>query len=326
MIMLTPQQVSDFIEFGILVVNVLDSEEVCSVRKGFHNYLLSKGCDHNDLESTAASLTNLSSTDGAGGVLDIFYGDFKLSLNENPKIFGMISQLWRATYSSSTKEFFDHPFGEFDDHKAYMYIDRVCYRVPETVSNKFTKGKKKLQRSLTPHLDVCPHLLYDNLNKWKPIQCFVALTDTIDPNMGGFEACPGFHLQFDEWSKSRKPSNNDDGTPPCVGSFTPIRPVEDASVIQMFRHIPCKAGDLVMWDYRIPHANSRYNLSDSPREVVYLGFLPFTDLNRKYAIEQLRRLKNNELPSDQWHNSKSSELCTYGFSELGRQLLLLEKW
>ena len=68
--------------------------------------------------------------------------------------------------------------------------------------------------------------------------------------------------------------------PPCVGDFTPIRPLEDKEVIDRFVSIPYKAGDLICWDYRIPHANSRFNLSSIAREAIYIGLLPAIPLNK----------------------------------------------
>ena len=138
--------------------------------------------------------------------------------------------------------------------------------------------------------------------KWRPIQAFVALTDNDSPESGGFEACLGFHRDFDEWSQSRRPSirrsknsNSADNStnaidsqeeetllpPPCVGDFTPIRPLEDKEVIDRFVSIPYKAGDLVCWDYRIPHANSRFNHSSIAREAIYIGLLPAIPLNKR---------------------------------------------
>lgn len=90
-----------------------------------------------------------------------------------------------------------------------MYIDRVCFRVPEIISQKFRVKKKSLHRSLTPHLDCCPHKLYTSekeFPKWRPIQAFISLTDTLKINEGGFEAHPGFHIKFNDWVANRKPS------------------------------------------------------------------------------------------------------------------------
>ena len=66
-----------------------------------------------------------------------------------------------------------HPYGRFPPKQAFIHIDRVGFRVPDKVSEahateikgkgkgkgskKGNKGHKPLQRSLTPHLDCCPH-------------------------------------------------------------------------------------------------------------------------------------------------------------------------
>ena len=57
-----------------------------------------------------------------------------------------------------------------------------------------------------------------------------------------------------------------------------------------------------------------------------LGVLPFVDINRSYAEEQLRRLRAGLLPSDQWHACASTEGCAYAFSELGEKLLAMREW
>ena len=40
---------------------------------GFHEYLLNRGIDGDNLEETAGKLSELSSTGGSGGVIDAFY-------------------------------------------------------------------------------------------------------------------------------------------------------------------------------------------------------------------------------------------------------------
>ena len=77
------------------------------------------------------------------------------------------------------------------------------------------------------------------------------------PEQGGFEACVGLHREFKQWSLKRSAAstissnngsiNNDLSSPPCIGDFTPIRPMEDKDILDRFKHIPCKAGDLVCW-------------------------------------------------------------------------------
>lgn len=280
------EEVEEFRSRGLVVIKgVYTKEEVASISAGLHDHLLSSvGCDVSNLSGTAANLSKLSSTAGAGGILDVFYAPYKLAVNQDPRLFSLASELWRRTYAEN-KAPFSHPFGEFDPSRGYMYVDRIGFRVPDSISDLHKGGKKKkgLQRSLTPHLDCCPHKLYDGINKWRPVQMFLALTDTVEPNQGGFEACHSLHNNFDDWVKTRigsrstvSSSSGDSGAPeppPCVGSFTPIRPQEDADILRRIEHVPCEAGDVVCWDYRLPHANSRYNQTDRAREVLYLGKL-----------------------------------------------------
>jgi hypothetical protein len=227
---LDERYIEEFMENGVVVIrNVLTSKEVAQVRAAFHASLLSKGVDILDLASTAHRLSRYSSTGGAGGILDVFYEEWKLRLNEHPKVVKIMQELWKHTYASAQNtqtaqggvqlaaadtgsvverdSVFAHPFGPIDSTKALMYIDRVCFRVPDRISQLFSskgeqvstgkKNKFTLQRSLTPHLDCCPHRIFESVKetpKWRPIQAFIALTDTLEPNQGGFEACPGaFH-------------------------------------------------------------------------------------------------------------------------------------
>ena len=128
-------------------------------------------------------------------------------------------------------------------------------------------------------------------------------------------------------------------------------------------HVPCSAGSLVLWDWRIPHANARENTGDRAREVVYLGFLPPTSLNHRYAQDQLASYQAQRPPVDQWHHGPTSRTpmpvpaptaadapasaedatseCTavqatpdreadddfsFAFSPLGRRLMAMDPW
>ena len=48
--------------------------------------------------------------------------------------------------------------------------------------------------------------IFQAVPKWRPIQAFIALTDTLNADEGGFEAAPGLHLAFDDWVANRPPS------------------------------------------------------------------------------------------------------------------------
>lgn len=323
---LTDEQIQQFRDRGVVVVSLLSKEDVQRARTGLAKTLLRHHVNVDNLPETAIHLKALSSTNGAGGILDLFYEDWKFALNEHEAVLKAMQDLWAATYASNTTESFLHPFGPFDPSKGYMYIDRLCYRIPDEITSN--SKKKSLQRSLTPHLDCCPTNRFSG-QKWRPIQCFVSLTDTTEPECGGLEVCPGHHIGFDEWAQTRLWSTAKDGStspPPCVGQFTPIRPKEDQDILEKFEHIPMQAGDVVFWDYRIPHANAQHNFASYAREVAYLGFLPDVDINRSYALDQLDRFQQGILPADQWHKSTLSHKMEYDFSAVGKKLMAMEPW
>jgi hypothetical protein len=290
---LSEDQILTFLSDGVLVVeNALSAVELNECINGLNATLARHHVDVNNLETSGQFLRQLSSTNGSGGVLDIaYYDDWKVhNISCNPNLFSMTKQLWKAAYSPSSPIDTDtssvyletrnqckfHPYGDFDCENGYLYIDRIGYRLPSAlaenlgecgVGNNKGNGKKRksvsIQRSLTPHLDCCPETFFstEGKKKWRPIQCFVSLVDTTEPNQGGFEAAKGFHLHFAEWAKHRPPStylkkgksNQYDVVEVpavCVGEYTHIRPKEDAVVMKMIEHISVKAGAAVFWDER----------------------------------------------------------------------------
>jgi hypothetical protein len=393
-------QIDEYVTNGVLVVdNILTPVEVERAIEGFHQSLKDRGVhslDHatEDVDS-ATAFAALSSTNGSGGVLDIFYDDWKLEIATHPKLFAATQQLWKEGYNmggppkesiASENRFKWHPYGgDIDFSKGYVYIDRVGYRIPTdraqelgerihkssknttttTTASKSSKKKKllSLQRSLTPHLDCCPESLYEGTAKWRPIQCFVSLTDNLEANTGGFEAVrDGFHRSFDEWARHRPPTavfvkrktehnNNSTSTrveefhtAACLGEYTHIRPKEDADVMRRVAHIPVRAGSAVFWDNRVPHANAYRNDSNVARAVVYCSFLPDIELNRRYVQNQLKAWQSGRPIRDQWNHieeirmgESQPELPTkvvsrtrneqqQSLTELGKRLMGMEPW
>lgn len=318
---------------------------------------------HN-LGETAGNLRSLSTTGGSGGVLDIFYPPWKLRLAQNPRFFSTISQLWAATYAATPsnrheealppispsqaqktnkkhetsndvledRQLYSHPYGPFDPNRGFFYLDRTGFRVPDRISQRHAKGKRPLQRSLTPHLDCCPSALYSSdkqVKRWRPIQSFIALTDNRFPDTGGFECVKGWHREFQAWAQRRKPCRKTGKRAPCVGDFTPIRPAEDSDVIAQFVPVLYPAGSVVAFDWRIPHANAARHVGEAPRQVSYGSFLPDVPANRLYAQRQRERFLAGMQPDDQWKEGKDQmEIYVNGegedvfpFSELGLRLL-----
>lgn len=391
--LLTPEQISTFLHDGILVVdNLLSPSDINKAQISLAQTLLNDlNVDITNLEETGHNLTKASSTNGAGGVLDIFYPEWKMHIASNERLFRMTCQLWKEAYCDGENE--DdvrwHPYGKFDCNRGYMYIDRIGFRLPTKLAESIgerrqllnedstattildsnaKKLKKKtkpraIQRSLTPHFDLCPETYHDvtNKNKWRPIQCFVSLTDNLLPNTGGFEAAPGFHREFYSWVQNgRRLSSSDDSIAvehdmsppkqqPCIGEYTHVH---DRALMKRVRHIPVKAGSVVFWDNRLPHGNSYRNdnsydqtiSSTSPlessgaRAVVYCSFLPDIPINRHFVERQLldwelgraprvgdRWIKQDEEEGDKADDLRNNEMEPQ-LSDLGRKLIGLDEW
>lgn len=370
--LLTKEQLDTFATDGVLVVeNILTPTELDSAKEGLYEVLNSHGVNPHDLTNTGRNLMNLSSTNGSGGVLDVFYTPFQLKIACHERLFQVTKELWKMEYAvddkgeGSTRV---HPFGEFNVEEGFVYLDRIGYRIPTKMAEEIArqqvekettttlsqtcKKKKKIQpiqRSLTPHLDCCPTTYHStHKDKWRPIQCFVSLTDNLHPNTGGFEAAPGFHLEFDQWRHSRPDTiltKRDARTgvktkvsipPPCMGEYTHIRPVQDQSVLDRVRHVSVRAGSAVFWDQRIPHANSYRHDGEEARAVVYCSFLPNVEVNRRYVKRQLEGFRRGKVPTDQWiepkgggkdeDDSVKEMSCEYEFSALGKKLMGMEPW
>ncbi|CAJ1930076.1 unnamed protein product [Cylindrotheca closterium] len=349
---LSEEETEIFLRDGVLVVeDALTETEVQEALNELHNTLSQfgvKSLEIDDKES-AKALQGLSSTNGSGGVLDIFYEDWKMEISTKANIFRMTTQLWKASLFDDSKP--NHPYGVFDSEKGYAYIDRICYRLPTRLSKELGDGINKerkkrarpIQRSLTPHLDCCPDKMYKDVAKWRPLQCFVSLTDSLDANTGGFEAAKGFHAEFETWKSTRLPaqvSRKEKGVETtvlvpatCVGEYTHIRPREDREVMERVQHIPVSAGSVVFWDVRIPHANAYLHNGTVPRAVVYCSFLPDIELNRVYVKEQLRKYYAKKPITDQWNglhgqqsDEEESQQTNYQFSALGRKLMGIDPW
>ena len=340
---LTAAQLLEFKTNGVLVVpNVLTAEQVSQARSGLAQSLLEQaGVDtsnNSTLLATCCGMNHLSTTNGAGGVLDLYYDEWKLKCTlNNQKYADCMLDLYNATYAQN-EGLWTHPYGEFDTQHLWAHVDRIGVRLPDALSavgndaddvdmNEYEdkkdgrmkkrstsssrKRQRNVQRSLTPHFDCCPDQLYSGGGKdfprWRPIQCMLSLTDTLSPNEGGFECAKGFHHLFNEYyqNKKRNGSGNNGGSAssdlPCVGDYIHVHPNDDSDLMQRIQHVNVPAGAAVFWDQRIPHSNSYRNDSTKCREVIYGGFLPRgVDINDRYAKEQYRRLVANERQPDFW--------------------------
>jgi len=137
-------------------------------------------------------------------------------------------------------------------------------------------------------------------------QAVLALTDTAI-GQGGFRCVPSIYHDRARW--------------PAEGGNRFASAAEHEIVA-----VPAAAGDLIAWDYRLPHANSK-NTSTIPRIAFYVTMNPRADEQmRQAAIESWR----TGLCVPWWRNRPG-----YGriepwppaeLTDLGRRLLGLDPW
>ena len=89
------------------------------------------------------------------------------------------------------------------------------------------------------------------------VQGVLCLSDT-EADQGGFCCVPGFHRRLEEWARTQ-PADRPPSTPDTTG--------------MEIRHIPAKAGDLIVWHRSLPHGNSR-NRTGTPRLCQYITMGP----------------------------------------------------
>lgn len=86
-------------------------------------------------------------------------------------------------------------------------------------------------------------------------QGILYLTDTA-ANQGALTVVPGFHKTIENWLQSLPPGAN-----PRETDFSVFKPVS----------IAANAGDLIIWDHRLPHSSSP-NRANLPRLVQYINW------------------------------------------------------
>lgn len=278
MMELTAEQIDEYKQTGLLIIeNVLTEEEVETARKGLHNQLLLHGIDHDKVLSREQVLeegVRLKST-----ASKFYYSKWKLDVHLHENVYACMKQLMQATYISQSKNF-EHPFGPADD--ILPYIDRVCWRLPDII---------RAEGGLDLHLDRNPFDPYHNLTKWRPIQAFVTLTDSYGSEAGGLRVVKGFHQEIDTYfNKSNKNSSSD------KGEFYRMNSLSHASLRKRLEPIMAAKGSLVCWDNRLPHATCDKLAGTDTREVVYVGWLPNVELNKKFIKEQSMMIKSNNPP------------------------------
>lgn len=287
--MLSKKQIETFKKDGLLVVeDVFSLEEIERIRENFHTHLdQSYGISHDKvLAGDPKTLEKLGGARIKSPISNTFYPRWKLlDVNLDERLFKITSQIWAETFAIKAPGF-EHPLPKFNPDDGYLYIDRVCYRLPDYLRE---------EGGLSPHLDrnpVDPYLLETRIGlpRWRPIQSFVSLTDQYGGACGGLRCVRGFHHEIDEYFKNL--DEKSDG-----GEFYRLHAAKHKLLYELCQPVDAPAGSFVLWDNRLVHSTDPHHRSYDTREVLYTSFLPAgIPCNDKYVIDQLNEIEKNLLP------------------------------
>jgi Phytanoyl-CoA dioxygenase (PhyH) len=144
-------------------------------------------------------------------------------------------------------------------------------------------------------------------------QGVLALTDTA-ADQGGFCCVPSLYKGRDRWPASAVIDE--------TGEAGWLPHVMEGEI----EFVPAETGDLIVWDYRLPHGNSK-NLSSKPRLAFYVSMNPSGDKPLRDAnIESWRTGQCVPWWRDRPDYGRIEPWPPARLSELGRKLLGIDSW
>ncbi len=342
---LRAEDIDRFRERGYLVVKgVVPAALLERHRRELEATLRSHGVDPDDLEGTAGRLKAFGS--GFGGFLELYHLPAMAELRALPSVYQVFVELLAATYATSRgagrDALWPNAYGPFDPRRLYAYLNRCAYRVPTRVAER-PGARRPIQRGTGPHLDIHPIEHFqgvravkdpggrerwepDALRFWHPLQGLVAVSDALEPGAGGFCTIPGFHRECRAYFERVGLHGRN---PRRWGNSTHLTRRRDAALLERFESIPVAAGDLLIWDFRMPHMSEDRNDGARPRQAIYLTYLPDVPNNRVYAARQRAWYLRGEHPdyvSRRCGGLEREGYAPFPYGPLGRRLLALDPW
>ena len=158
------------------------------------------------------------------------------------------------------------------------------------------------------------HWDYDPWNaEMRMFQGVVALTDTA-VNQGGFRCVPSLYQERDTWLRAPKLDHES-------AKNWLAKNIEGREIV----NVSAQTGDLIVWDSRLPHGNSK-NASSEPRIAFYVMMAPMDEALRKANVDSWSTGRCFLW----WHNrpgyDRTEPWPPAALTQLGRRLLGLDDW
>ncbi len=278
MSLLTNEHLKEFIDTGVVVIeNVLDEKEITNARNQLHLKLASFGINHDEILAGKTEAPDNIRIKGEAS--KIFYSKFKMDIQLRESIYLTFKDaILKGILPTETNV--EKIFGNYDD--VMPYIDRICWRLPDHIRE---------EGGLSLHLDRNPWNM-SLAKKYRPIQGFVTLTDQFGSESGGLKVVKGFHKKFNEYFFNSYNKTEAD----MSGEFYRLNDKKHTKIQLELQNINAKAGSLVLFDNRLPHATCQKLSSFDTREVIYLSYIPNVKINKKYCERQVKNFLLNIPP------------------------------
>jgi hypothetical protein len=158
------------------------------------------------------------------------------------------------------------------------------------------------------------HWDYDPWNaEMRMFQGVVALTETA-ANQGGFRCVPSLYGDRDAWLGA--PRLDRDGVKNRLAKY-----IEGREIV----NVPARAGDLIVWDSRLPHGNSK-NTSSEPRIAFYVMMRPIVEDLRRMNVDSWRTGRCIPWWRDRPGYDRIEPWPPAALTQLGCHLLGLDDW
>ena len=162
------------------------------------------------------------------------------------------------------------------------------------------------------------HWDYDPETKPENVQGVIALSDQIDPNMGGFQCIPWLYQNYDSW-KTTQPENRNRFQPDING-------LEDK-----IEKVSMHAGDLLIFNSLLAHGIRPNQSKDKVRIAQYISMMPAEEQNESLKEWRINSWQHRiapegyAFPGDP-RNWEQERYATAQLNSLGEKLLGVKSW